>query len=210
LGHSAPKFLVNPYFIFRFISYILAIFIGTDLFNEKITFTEGDDSDLTNVEKKLDKGKQIATNSDLESDSEVIKENTDKSYANLSYKEKMLALMQSMMDHDAEMENWQEEEEKKGTENVITKEEMVDNLVENRIDDTKNIIELTKALNETNIKDENLSAENKRSLNEESEGLEENSFKEQQTSKKFRSEEDRYSSLNKRFIDNGEGSSETK
>lgn len=203
MGHSAPKFLVNPYFIFRFISYILAIFIGTDLFNEKITFTEGDDSDLTNEEKKLDKGKQIATNSDLESDSEVIKENTDKSYANLSYKEKMLALMQSMMDHDAEMEKWQEEEEKKGTENVITKEEMVDNLVENRIDDTKNIIELTKALNETNINDENISAENKRSLNEESEGLEENSFKEQQTSKKFRSEEDKDSSLNKRFIDNG-------
>lgn len=203
MGHSAPKFLVNPYFIFRFISYILAIFIGTDLFNEKITFTEGDDSDLTNGEKKLDKGKQIATNSDLESDSEVSKENTNKSYANLSYKEKMLALMQSMMDHDAEMEKWQEEEEKKGTENVITKEEMVDNLVENRIDDTKNIIELTKALNETNINDENISAENKRSLNEESEGLEENSFKEQQTSKKFRSEEDKDSSLNKRFIDNG-------
>jgi hypothetical protein len=86
---------------------------------------------------------------------------------------------------------------------------MVDGVIQNRIDDTKSIIELTKALHQTNldVNSEDLSSENKRSLNEESEG-EENS-PEKETSKKFRSE-DKDSSLNKRFRDNGEGPSGTK
>jgi hypothetical protein len=192
------KFLVNPYFIFRILSYILAVFIGIDLFNEKITFTDGDNEKDFTDEKKIDKGKQIATemDSDHGSDSksetkssqvteQEVKE-TKKSYKDLSYAEKMLALMQNMMDHDEEVNKLRNEEEDKGTEGLINQEDMVETLVENRINDTKSIIELTKALNQTNI-DEDLSTVNKRSLNEEDLPENDENLSEPQEVKKFKS-----------------------
>ena len=109
----------------------------------------------------------------------------------------MLALVQNMMNHNSDMEKWQLEETEKGTEGVISQEDMVENLVENRIQDTKTMVELTKAISETNINDENLSIENKRSLDEE----------DSSENKKSKSE-DKDSDINKK--DNGEGPSRTK
>lgn len=196
------KFLLNPYFIFRVLSYIFAVFIGIDLFNEKITFTDAEDGKDFSDEKKIDKGKQIATETDSETETENktnpgIEEDKNKKYAQLSYREKMLALMQNMMSHNSDMEKWQAEETEKGTEGVISQEEMVESLVENRIQDTKTMVELTKALSETNINDENSPGDNKRSLDEDNSS----------ENKKSKSE-DKDSDINKK--DNGEGPSVTK
>jgi hypothetical protein len=74
---------------------------------------------------------------------------------------------------------------------------MVESLVENRIQDTKTMVELTKALSETNINDENSPGDNKRSLDEDNSS----------ENKKSKSE-DKDSDINKK--DNGEGPSVTK
>jgi len=218
------KFLLNPYFIFRIIILGLSAVIGIDLFTDKISFTtfpEGDDGKDSN-EMKIDKGKEIAKDSGIESTTESetnvessnvreVQDNNNETeatdptlYKNLSFAEKMEALALSLMAHDDEVLNLQQEEEAKGTKDIITRAEMVEVVVDNRINDTKNILELTKALNKTNLDVEDVSTD-KRTLDEESlSDNEENSSE----SKKFKSTE-KDSNLNKRSRDNGEGPSET-
>jgi hypothetical protein len=199
------RFLVNPYFIFRVLSYILALVIGIDLFSENITFTDGDE-DSTN-EKKIDKGKQRATDADYnENDAEEIRQLMEaerikqRNYANLSYAEKMLLAMQNMMIHDDTIEDLHKKATKEGTENLVSRDELVAGIVENRLVDTKEIIALsTKSLNQAATEDSaNVSTE-KRSYEEEQDSSE------NPKSKSMKKDSD----INKDSRDNGEGPSGT-
>lgn len=205
------KFLFNPYFIFRIFSYILGAFIGIDLFNEKITFTDtasgGDDeNNYNNEEKKLDKGKGISTES--ESDSETNKDkiletgedadkNDQKGSVSSWYNQQMLKFYEQMMVHEQGILDLEKEEREKGTKDLA--ENIRETVSNNREDDTKDIFELSKALNQTTLNDESSSSDVKRSISEEDD-LSEN--------KKRKFEDD--SDLTKKDRDNGEGSSGTK
>ena len=105
-----------------------------------------------------------------------------------------------MMEHDEEILNMQQEEKEKGTENLV--DNIDKDIADNRVDDTKNILELTKALNQTNISEQSpetsLSSDNKRSISE------------QDIENKKSKIEEKDSTLNKRSREDEEDTSETK
>jgi hypothetical protein len=182
------KILFNPYFILRVISYILAVFIGVDLFNEKITFTEShqekEELAPTN-EKNIDKAtetnnssetktKTETTTSKINDDitSEAIKqERNPLNYWNqnkdISYEERMLKMLESRMKHDKDVYKLFTEESQKGTADLLEEDQVVSTLVQNRIDDTKTMLDINKSLDK--MKMEDTDSDNKRSLIEENE-----------------------------------------
>jgi hypothetical protein len=168
----------------------LAVFIGVDLFNEKITFTdntpEKEELVPTN-EKNVDKG--VDTNIDLDTEtntetdnkaeakisiaeedtvSEAVKQaRNPENYKNknLSVKEKMDMMLKSMMAHDKNVYTLFEEESKLGTPDLVPHSKMVNTMIENSINDTKAMMGLSKSVDDMTMEDRDL--EKKRSLNEE-------------------------------------------
>lgn len=198
------KFILNPYFIFRILSFILGTVLGMEIFSEKNTFTDASSGDEASNNENIDKGKGIDINSEIQGETKEIdnQEDPNRKKGSLSswYNDKMLKLYQQMMEHDEEILNMQQEEKEKGTENLV--DNIDKDIADNRVDDTKNILELTKALNQTNISEQSpetsLSSDNKRSISE------------QDIENKKSKIEEKDSTLNKRSREDEEDTSETK
>ncbi len=72
------KFILNPYFIFRILSFVLGTVLGMEIFSEKNTFTDASSGDeASNNENKIDKGKGIDTNSEIQGETKEIDNQED-------------------------------------------------------------------------------------------------------------------------------------
>jgi hypothetical protein len=192
LNNLILKILVNPYFIFRFISCILAVFIGIDLFNESTTFTDENGEKEFNNEKKLDKGKEIATNNETETQTEQSRPAKGSKWFNLS-------MLKAYDDMKVQTDYILGEARKAGD------EEIANGAIKDLTNDAKAIASITKHLGEMSVNEENLSTENnKRFLDED---LSEN--ENENENKKLKSQ-DKSWDINKQSRDNGEGPSGTK
>jgi uncharacterized protein (DUF305 family) len=181
---------LNPYFIFRVLSFVLGAFLGMDIFNVKNTFTDISDDESNNENKKSKNTKIETINKDDQKDietkpestkdakSESIKDTKSESTKDAKseskdgdvkptgyMKKRQMDLFEIMMRHQEQTLELNRKEAEEGTSNLV--ENLEEQIVQDRAQDMKAIYNITKSLHDMNVTDESTSnPENKRSISE--------------------------------------------